>query len=490
MCAPGDGEGRDHGGAKTQRPWLQLLFVVGEAGLTLIANGLLYVIISRVRGSQLLGAYALSTAWFALFQGVSSFGVPEYLMREMGAHGRQAAPQVMYGMTLGLVSGAAALLLMLGAVNLMDYPADLVRAIDVASLALVPAFLTTASRSVFLARREMHLTLLALGVEVSILMTVSVAMLLSGQGPVALMTSFVASKTASAIVALALLYFKILRPLPPFHINLLAQSAKVIFSFGVGNVLGMLTMRINIIMASVWVDIAAVGQFAAATRVMEVGLIVTNLFVQLLMTRIAHSFATHGERDPNSFAHWYQILFALITPAVVGGFVFARLILETLFGSGFGEACWVLRLLMVYLLIESGDSVMSVLLKAAHKQREDMLRFALNPLVNILLNFALLPPFGTLGAAIGRVGGALASSTSRHMLVSEQLARIAWLRFTWKPAAISVGVGAACAGFLDVDRSLWAMGFYVVATMLLIRLFSGLSVHAIADIMSTPSPQN
>lgn len=474
------------GNSKTQQPWLQLSFVLGEAVLSLIANGVLYVIISRASGSELLGAYALATAWLALFQGVSSFGVPEFIMREVGAHGRSAAPQVVHSMAIGLASGGAALLLMLGVVRVMGYPPDIARSISVGSLALLPAFLSTACRSVFLARREMHLTLLALGTEVSILMTSSLALLLSGHGATALMTSFVVAKIASAVVSMALLFRTILGARPSLDPKLLARTAKIVFSFGVGNMLGMLTMRISVIMASAWVGIAAVGHLAAATKVMEVGLIAPNLFVQLLMTRIAYSFSAHGERDPNRFAAWYQILFALMTPACVGGFIFAQLILETLFGSGFGEARWILRVLMIYLLIESGDAVMSVILKAANKQEEDMSRFAFNPVVNILLNFALLPLLGTLGAALSRVGGAVASTTLRHILVSERLARIEWLRLLWKPAAISIGAGAACAAAFDVDRSFLALTLYVLLSMLLTALLSGFSIHAVKDMVSVP----
>jgi len=83
--------------------------------------------------------------------------------------------------------------------------------------------------------------------------------------------------------------------------------------------LQMLTMRINVIMVSAWVDIVSVGHFAAATKVMEMGLMVPSLFGNLLMSRIAYSFNTQGNpRPPNYFAAWYKALFALLVPICVG----------------------------------------------------------------------------------------------------------------------------------------------------------------------------
>ncbi|MGH7841066.1 MAG: polysaccharide biosynthesis C-terminal domain-containing protein [Candidatus Binataceae bacterium] len=473
-----------------QKPWRQLAFVLGEAALSLVSSGVLFIIISRVSGPELLGTYALAFAWLMLFQGVSSFGIPEFLMREVGAYGRDAAGQVVHAILLGLGSGFAALCLMQAAVRLLGYPAYLVQVITIASLALIPAFLNTACRSVFLALRKMHLTFLALLVEVTIVMSASLYLLLSGYGAIALMATLVVAKVTSASIALTFLYCRVLPEGPPFNPRFLMRTARTVFTFGIANMLGMLTMRINTIMVSLWVDIATVGHFAAATKIMEIGLIIPNLFAQLLMTRIAYSFNTQGNRDPNRFGAWYQVLFAFVVPACVGGWVFAGLILETLFGTSFRNAVWILRILMIYLVIESVDTEMSVILQAAHRQREDVARLAFNPLTNIVLNVVLLPTLGTIGAAIGRVGGVGASATLRHLLIARELTAVNWFRFALKPALISIGVGSVCFSLLDVERPAWLLLFYVAVTAVLLRISSSFSPSAIKDMLSFPSSQD
>ena len=467
-----------------------MAFVIGEAALTLVSNGVLFVIISRASGPELLGTYALALAWLMLFQGISSFGIPEFVMREVGVHGRSAAEQVGHTMLLGLGSGVMALCLMLVVVRLVGYSAYLVQVITVASLALIPAFLTTTCRSVFLAMRAMHLTFLALLAEVSIVIPASLYLLWKGYGAIGLMTTLVIAKSISATFALTLLYSRVLPMRLSFSLGRLMQTAGTVLTFGIGSMLGMLTMRISTIMVSGWVDIVAVGHFAAATKIMEIGMIIPNLFVQLLLTRIAYSFNTQGDRDPNRFGAWYRILFALVVPLCVGVWVFANLLLETLFGRGFGNALWALRILMIYLAIESADTVMSIILKAAHKQREDVSRLAFNPLINILLNLALLPTLGTVGAAMARVGGVGASAILRHTLISRELARVSWFRFAAKPALISIGVGSVCYSLLDLERPIWLLLSYVAATAVLLRISSAFSPSAIKDMMSFPSRQD
>ena len=115
----------------TPGPWLQLAFVLGEAALTLVSGGVIFIIISRASGPGVLGTYALALAWLALFQGASRFGIPEYILREAGAHGRDATGRSGSRDASGLGSGFVATCLMLVTVRFLGYSAYVVQVITV-----------------------------------------------------------------------------------------------------------------------------------------------------------------------------------------------------------------------------------------------------------------------------------------------------------------------------------------------------------------------
>jgi O-antigen/teichoic acid export membrane protein len=473
--------------AMTYRPWLQLAFLIGEAALTLVSGGVIFIIISRAAGPEVLGTYALALAWLAVFQGVSSFGIPEYILREAGAHGRDAAGQVVHAMLLGLGSGFLAICLMLTTVRFLGYSAYVVQVITVTSLALIPVFLNTACRSVFVAQRQMHLPFLAALVEATIMLSASLYLLFSGYGVVALMVAVVVAKIASASFAGFQLFRRVLPVWPAFDPRTLFQTARPVLTFGIGNMIGMLSLRINVIMVSFWADITTVGHYAAATKIMEIGLIISNMFGPLLLSRMAHSFSAKGNRDPNCFGAWYEILFAVVVAPCVGVWVFAGLILETLFGTGFGDALWILRILMIYVVTETADIVMSVILIATHRQRQDAFCLAFNLLTNIVLNLALLPVLGPIGAAIGRVAGGGVSTSLRHLLISQALTPVNWLHFARKPALISLVAGSVCFSLLDVERPAWLLVFYTAVCLVSLWISSSFSFSTIKDMMSFPS---
>jgi O-antigen/teichoic acid export membrane protein len=471
----------------THRPWLQLAFVIGEAVLTLFSGGVLFIIISRAAGPEVLGTYALALAWLALFQGVSSFGIPGYILREAGAHRGDAAGQVFSAMMLGLGSGFLAICLMLITVRFLGYSPYIVQVITVTSLALIPAFLNTSCRSVFVAQRQMQLPFVAALVEAAIMMSASLYLLLSGYGAVALMVAFVVAKIASASFAGFQLFRRVLPMRPGLDPRMLFQTARTVLTFGISNMLGMLSLRINVIMVSLWADITTVGHYAAATKIMEIGLIISQVFAPLLLSRMAHNFSAKGDRDPNFFGAWYETLFAVVIPPCVGVWVFAGLILETLFGTAFGDALWILRILMIYVLTETADMVMSIILNAAHRQRQDAFCLAFNPLTNIVLNLALFPVLGPIGAAIGRVTGSGVSAILRDRLIARVLTPVKWFHFTRKPALVSLVAGSVCFSLLDVERPAWLLLFYTVVSLVSLWISSSFSLSTIKDIMSFPS---
>ena len=102
----------------------------------------------------------------------------------------------------------------------------------------------------------------------------------------------------------------------------------------------------------------------------------------------------------------------------------------------------------------------------------------------------LLPTLGTIGAAIGRVGGVVASTALRNRLIARKLAAMHWRRFVAKPLFISVGVALVCYPLLEVGRPAWVLLLYGTATMALLVVSSGLAPSAIKELMNLPSSRD
>ncbi|MFO1431512.1 MAG: flippase [Candidatus Competibacteraceae bacterium] len=455
----------------------------GEAFLLLLSGGVLFIVISRVAGPELFGQYSLIIAWIMLFERAASFGIPELIMRETGIHGQESGRHVVHGLAIGLVAALLAMSLMASLVFLFGYTQDTRQAVLIGSLALVPMMVNVICRSAFLARRQMHWVFLVALLETSILMGVTITLVVNGSGVIPLVTTVVVAKWLSAVLSLGLLHRFTLALRLVFDWAFCKQMLRPVVAFGAGNVLGMVSVRLNTIMVSIWGSMVTVGHFAAAVKVLDIALMLPNLLAQLLMPSIARLLDRQDHCRLDRFHAVFRAIFWVTMPLGIGVIIFAETVVGILFGTEFGGSVWVLRLLMVYFMIEVADILMSLIMRAAHRERADVRLYAINPVTNVALNLVLIPDLGGIGAAIGKVAGVVVSAVLRYRYIAGKLARVRWLDFAIRPILVSAMIGSATMLlFGGVNGVLRGLG-YVVACILVIYMLRVISVNEINHIL-------
>ncbi len=419
-----------------ERTPTQFILVFAE-GLVLFASGaVLFVLIARTRGAELLGQYALVLAWLAAFQVLGNFGIPEFTMRETGAFTRDAGRYLGHGLIIGLSSSFAALITMLIVVHLVGYPLEIGRAIRLSSLALIPMIVTAVCRAGLLAHRKSEWIFLVALVESVVVVSINAFLVLRGHGIVALVLTIVCGRMLSSLLAFYFVSRYATRIQWQLDLAFCRRLLPPIFTFGVSTFLGVISMRLNIIVFSKLGTIYAVGLYAVANKVMEVALMVPNTYAQLMLPRLARRYATDGRLDPRRLQKDLTFLVALVIPIGFGVMLFAEPLLAVVFGEGYAESVLVLRILMIFFFVESADAVMGMVLKATGRQKVDVYMFTANPVVNTALNFLLIPSLGGVGVAVARLAGALCSSSLRYAFMAKSLVPINWARVAAKPFLI------------------------------------------------------
>jgi O-antigen/teichoic acid export membrane protein len=471
----------------TSRPSIQLALLMGEGFLLLLSGGAMFVVISRCAGPDLLGEYSLVFAWMMLAGGLASFGIPEFIMRELGRLEAAGGRHAVHGMAIGSAFSVAATVLMAAVVPLFGYAAPLRSALWIASLALLPMMIAGICRAGFLARRQMHLLFAVAACETAIVVTINTALVLGGHGIVALTTTLLAGKLVASTLALFLLNRHAVPLRFEFDRAFARELLGPIVIFGLSNALGMVALRINTIMLSVWGTMAAVGQYAVATKLVEITLIVPSLFNQLMLPRLARRYATEGTRSLGGLEASFASFFALAIPAGVGVMVFAEPILTLIFGDRFAEAAAVLRVLMICFLVECLDGLLGVILKAAGRQDLDLRVYSANPVVNVLANFLTIPAWGGVGAGISKLVATLCSSSLRIFVVARAVAPMGWFRLAAKPAAIAA-VAAACAvPLLGTVHGVVLAAGYTLACAALLAATRAFSFEALKAALGSPT---
>ena len=460
--------------------------LLGEGFLLLLSGGAMFVVISRAAGPDLLGEYSLVLAWMMLAGGLASFGIPEFIMREIGRLEVAAARHTAHGLLIGTVFSLVATLGMAVAVRLLDYAGPLRDALSIASLGLLPVTTAAICRSGFIARRQMHFVLAVAACESAIVAGINTVLVLTGHGIVALTTTLVAGKAIASALALFLLHRNVVPLRATFDRAFARELLGPIVTLGLLNALGMVSMRINTIMLSMWGSMTVVGHYAVATKLTEIALIGPSLFNQLMLPRLARRYATGSRHALGGLEASVASFFALAIPSGVGVIVFAEPILTLIFGGPFADAAMVLRVLMVCFLLDCFDGLLAVVLRAACRQDVDLRAYAANPVINVLTNFLTIPPWGGVGAAVAKLIATLCSASLRTWAVAREVASVGWFRLVAKPAVIALVAAGGTLPFLSTASGLWLAAAYALACALLLVATRAFSFHAIKATLADP----
>lgn len=420
---------------------LQLALLGSDAVVFLTSGIVLYGVISRVAGSALLGQYTLVLSWMLVFQSIGSFGVPELLMRELGRFPQDRSEHLGAGLVLGIIASVVVMPIMVAVSRVAGYDGTMEHALAIAALSLPGAMILNVARSGLIVGQRIEFVFATRLFEFLVVLPLNVVLLFRGHGIEALTTVLVVGRAASSMLALYLLHRHALRVTwRPSRASLHTLLSPAV-TFATSNSLGMAGMHLNVIMLSLMTPVATVGHYGAAYKLIESMTLATVLFGQFYMPRIAHSLAAEPARGLQPFAMPFGLLFAVTMPAGIGLMLFPDIIVSLLFGPNFVETVWVLRVMGVFYLVCCFDALLSLVLKAASLQRLDLAILPTNPLANMLVNLALIPHAGAVGAAIGQLTGGLCTAGLRYTFATRRIGQLRWMALAapWAIAGLCVG---------------------------------------------------
>ncbi len=189
----------------------------------------------------------------------------------------------------------------------------------------------------------------------------------------------------------------------PLHANL--QTARELLRDAWPLVLSgmtvMLYMRTDQLMLAYFIDDAAVGGFAAAARISELWYVLP-MTVAYVAGPILLGRGAPNSREYLEPLHGYtRGLVALTYMAIIATVIAPALILDFVYGPTYAAFAPVLTIHFWSVLFVVLGVMQGQWLVARNATRFSLLRTLVGAVVNVLLNLALIPVFGAIGAAIG-----------------------------------------------------------------------------------------
>ena len=416
-----------------------LLFIVELLNTALGFFGMVYF--ARELGATLLGIFFLFEATLYTLSTVVDFGLRGAVEKRISA-----------GEDPGRMFGAALVLKLL----LIGVAALAVLAVRGTLAAYIGADLALELIGVVVAYELSMLVVYVLQGELRVAQTavlhflrsltfviVAVVLLQYGYGVRAMVWALLVSYTVLLVGASLRVSTPLARP-GKYHLKSLYDYAKFNGISGLG---GHVYNWMDVIVIGFFLSQAAVGAYELAWRLTTTAIMFSTVFTKVLFPQLSAwqaDGAVEKVRDLLSEAMTISLL--LIVPSVVGVALIGGEILGVVFGAEYTIAAAAFLVLMVEKLPQAVNLVFDKAIQAFDRPEYLAIATVVSLSMNIVLNVALVPVYGLVGAA----AATLLSVVVNTLILGYYLQRLTTVRFPvrdvgWTVLA-AVGMGVALAG--------------------------------------------
>ena len=171
------------------------------------------------------------------------------------------------------------------------------------------------------------------------------------------------------------------------------------FPFGIVSILSIIYFKADILMLSKMQGVVAVGFYEGAYKFIEASMFIPTSLVNVLLPVMSRTFVSDKHSYANIYTHATRILAMSILPFVIVASFFTKEIILLIYNDEYlPSASALLLLLWALFIIFLNAPVGNVI--ASSKRMHAFLPFAIgNTLMNIVLNFLLIPKYSFLGAS-------------------------------------------------------------------------------------------
>jgi O-antigen/teichoic acid export membrane protein len=425
---------------------------------------------ARVLGVGGFGRYALIRTYFDMLLSISATGLSLLVTREI-AKSPLSAP-VYFGTAAPLVIGTAVLMSgsLMVASPLFGYGSDFRATLWLACLALVPASFAFLSESVFIAIGKAKYVMYGTLGEALLYTSSGLVLLWTGHGVQSLFAVLVATRTCLAGAYTLLLrrqFGEAFRRSSWGFVKQLCWDWRV---FALENWTVSVTGGINAIVLSLFHREAAIGLYAAASRITAFGAPLAASFTGAMFPYMSRLYSESAEAFRKVSEESLKYMLAVALPGVVIVAIFADRVILTLYGNAYEGAGPVLRIVIWVFVLHFVNAFLSHLLFARGEPAKS-LRVAIVTFFALLaLSVALIPRWGAVGAAWAALGSTAVASClyfafafrtepkrvlitfGRTGVAAASLAAFLALAQKAHPAALAVGALGVYIGALFVMR--------------------------------------
>lgn len=407
--------------------WLMISFIV----LGITQFGVLGLI-TRFGGVEEAGIWAYANAFRDPFLAFMDFGTTSLLVAEIARRREESDSLLGNGITLGLIVGFPVLGIMMLVANLgfLKLEPIMIQAIYWTGISAL-IFTTAASfRSAFRAFNKLRYEAIV-SVGVMVVSVLGAFVVLYYHFPFIWLFIVLAAARLVALTWSWVLYNQnIGRLRPSFNLTVIRDLLGKTWAFTAVGLLMRAFTRVDILILGYFHGARAAGYYGLATVLFYQLNTVAQLFTTAILPNMAEAFVSERERVGAQLNATVRVQLLVGLPCTAIGLILAPQIVHFFYGAGYEDTVLIFQLLVTVVLLRFLNQTLGVTLTAVDEQGRRARMLGLTVVVNVVLNFLLIPQWSMIGATVTAVLSEVLLFILTYLVLDNEIRR----RIQWRGA--------------------------------------------------------
>ena len=440
-----------------------------------VASLLFFVVIARKLGEEQFGDFMFGLSLSTVLLLVAGLGMQELLGREVARDPRRADDLVGNIMVIKALMMAVLLVVIAGVVAVQGRSLETAAAILIVSAGIGFEYQAGTLYAVFDGRERQEYVATTLIVNRTATALMGIGAAVAGAGLVTIAVLFTAGSALGLVTAYWLMHRFVLQPSRHVEPGRWPALIRASLPLGILGLLATASLRSSVVfLGLVDAGSADVGEYSAAYRLIEASMFIAAAFNAAALAWFSRQDGTGPVPLARGFGMAVKTVLALMLPIGLGLALFAKPVIDTLYGPDYAGAIAPLQILGALVVLWGINTTIVTVLVTRNRPGVYTVPALVALVPNVGLSLVLIPEYGAEGAAIAAVAGAALLVTLSAPRTGRLFGRIAVARMLGAP----LGAGAAMAlcavalnGIWWIAAAIAALAVYAGAFLVLERVF-------------------
>ena len=411
----------------------------------LLSLGVTYLLMTRYYGEKEMGSYFLAMYFTNLIASVTELGMHAPLIREMALRLNQARHFLGNALIIRTLLSIVAFGLMLGVGRLLNYPPATMQIIKLFGLAEILNLVAQSYRCVFRAFEQMKYEAFTVIAERSVVCVVGGVLIVLGVNLYDFCVVILIASCINLALSVVLVRWKFVGLRFRFDLAIWSVLMRQALPFALGNMFHLVYLRIGAIMLErLGPDgIAANAWFGLAHTFVNAVTILPGAFLGAMFPVMARAFEDNESDFRAAYTYATRWMVLLGVPTAVGIAALAWQIVAILPPDKYvaSRVAPALQLLSWSGGLAFLTTTLITVLRAADKRTQFTLLMGATTLINIGLNYLLIPRHSHIGAAVSLIVSESFLFVAGFVYISRRVATLTTIRYGFKAVVLSALMG-------------------------------------------------